>query len=103
MNRRLSSPEDFRINFDVTNAGLRSFNKYIQQSTLLKDVSELNIPVLIICGEKDTRPLWPSVQLSKLLPYCEVEILQDCNHFPWAKDSALLQKVILQWVNGCKK
>jgi len=56
------------INYDVLNYALRSFNKYIQGPMILKDISMLYVPTLIICGEKDIRPNWPAIQVSNLLP-----------------------------------
>ena len=44
-------PDDFKINYDVLNTGLRSFRNYIKQPMLLKTISLLNIPVLILYGD----------------------------------------------------
>lgn len=92
-------PED-AINYDVTNAGLRSYNQYIKLPMLLKEISGLNIPVLTICGKKDIRPIWPAVQLANLLPNCTLRIFEECNHFPWKQNRDLLRDTIFQWLDA---
>lgn len=99
----INLPENFQINYDVTNAGLRSYNQYIKSPTLLKDISILNIPVLIICGKKDIRPIWPAIQLSNLLPDCTLKIFDECNHFPWKQNCELLKDTIFLWFNDLIK
>lgn len=96
-------PEDFCINFDVTNAGLLSYNQFIKSPTLLRDISKLDIPSIVICGKMDIRPIWPAIQLSNLLPRCNLVILENCNHFPWLQEPQELKEVIFDWVESITK
>lgn len=91
------------INYDVLNMGLRSHNNYIKQPMLLRNIADLNIPVQVIYSKKDIRPMWPDVQLSNLLPNCNLVILENCNHFPWIQDAEKLKVVILNWIDSLTK
>ena len=100
----LAEPEiqvsEDEINFDVTNAGLCSFNKFIQAPMLLKELSNLHLPVLAICGNLDIRPLWPVTQLANLLPCCTQIILNDCNHFLWRQKPLQLRDEVIGWLDS---
>ena len=99
----ITLPEDFKINYDVLNYGLCSFKKYIQAPMILKNISVLQVPTLIICGEKDIRPRWTVVQLSNLLPMGTLKILNECGHFPWHTHPDLLKKTIIDWIDNTAK
>lgn len=92
-------PQGMEINYDVTNMGLCSYNDYIKQPALLRDISQLMLPVLIICGGKDIRPNWPAIQLANLLPNSQLEILANCNHFPWEQEPDTFKKITVNWLS----
>ncbi|MDF2540393.1 MAG: alpha/beta hydrolase [Herbinix sp.] len=85
------------INYDVLNSGLRSYNEYIKQPLLWKQISDLKLPVLVIYGDKDIRPMWPAVQLSHLLPNCKLCIMNECGHFPWLIRPNEFREIIVDW------
>jgi proline iminopeptidase len=90
-------PPEMKINFDVTNMGLRSYNDYIKQPTLLKDISKFEIPVLILSGRNDIRPIWPAIQLANLLPKSQVVIFEKGNHFLWEQEPEKFTETISKW------
>jgi proline iminopeptidase len=93
-------PEGYSMNYDVLNGALDSYAKYIQSSMLYKNISMLQVPVCIICGEKDIRPVWPVFQLSNLLPMATLKIICECGHFPWLSHPDLLRKTIFDWFDN---
>jgi proline iminopeptidase len=88
---------NYPMNYDVLDKALHSYWKYIQSPMLLKNISMLQVPFLIICAEKDPRPAWPNIQLSNLLPVAKLIILERCGHFPWLSNPDLLCKTIFDW------
>lgn len=88
---------DDTMNYDVLDAEIDSFNKYIQRPMLLKDISQLKIPFLVIIAEKDIRPMWPTIQLSNLLPMGKLKVFENCNHFPWITHPDLLRDTVIEW------
>lgn len=91
---------DDTMNYDVLDAEIESFNKYIQRPTLLQDISLLQIPFLVIIADKDVRPMWPTVQLSNLLPKGKLTVFEDCNHFPWITHPDLLRDTVFDWFSN---
>ena len=91
--------KDFEVNYDVLNYALRSFNKYIKSPMLLKKISKLQTPTLVLCGEKDIRPNWPAIQLSNLLPAATLSMIDGCGHLPWATHPETLSKTIFDWID----
>ena len=91
-------PPELEINYDVTNMGLRSFKEYIKQPTLLRDLTQLKVPVLIICGDQDIRPNWPAIQLGNLLQNSQLAILLNSNHFPYEKEPEAFKAIIINWL-----
>jgi len=84
------------MNYEVLDAEIKSFNKYIQQPTILRDIAKLQIPFYVILGAKDPRPSWATIQLAHLLPMAELKILGECGHFPWLTHPDLLKEIILE-------
>jgi len=84
----------------VLGKSLNSYWKYIQAPMLLKDISLLQVPFLIICAENDPRPMWPNVQLSNLLPNAGLKILESCGHWPWLDKPESLRGAIFDWFDA---
>jgi len=93
-------PSEFSINFDVLNIGQRSFNDYIKRPMLYKEISELRVPVLILYGTNDIRPVWPVVQLSYLLPNCITKMIDGAGHFIWIDKPLELQNAVFLWLDN---
>lgn len=92
-------PPDFNFSEEVNEAGRLDYRRYIKRPTLLREAAELDVPVLFISGERDIRPLWPAVQLAELLKRADLEIMRDCNHFPWLQNSGGFREHIFSWLN----
>ncbi|MFW6046884.1 MAG: alpha/beta fold hydrolase, partial [Candidatus Woesearchaeota archaeon] len=97
-----SLPEDLNINYDVLNKGLRSFNEYIKKPMLFKDISMLDLPVLIIYGADDIRPMWPAKQLANLLPHCMFKLFERTAHFIWEDRPNAFKETIFNWLDTIK-
>ena len=89
---------DDTMNYEVLDAELDSFVKFIQRPMLLRDIAQFRLPVLVICGEKDIRPMWPALQLSNLLPDGQTVIFDNCGHYPWLTHDDLLRKTVTDWL-----
>ena len=87
----------YPMNYEVLDQQLNSYWKYIQAPMLLKHISALKIPVLVLCAKNDPRPMWPNVQLANLLPHAALNILPECGHFTWVTHPDLLRNTILDW------
>lgn len=70
-------------NNEVNKLGNKSWQEYIQHPTLLKRISELNIPALFVYGSKDIRPSWPAEQVAYLMPNARFVTINDAAHYIW--------------------
>lgn len=63
--------------------GNRSRREYLRTSQLVELIRALDIPALIIQGEKDIRPFWPAQQVANLLPQARFQVVPDAEHGLW--------------------
>ena len=70
-------------NDKVNKLGNRSWQKYIQRPSILKEISRLTIPSLFLYGSKDVRPSWPAEQISNLLSDSKFVMIEDAAHYIW--------------------
>ena len=73
----------YEMDLDVNQAGFLSFLHYIQSPNLYKTISELKIPALFICAEKDIRPNWPTYQIQALIEKSKLVSIPDAAHYIW--------------------
>jgi proline iminopeptidase len=68
---------------EVNQEGNLSRVKYLEDPQLAERVRSLDMPALIIQGEKDLRPNWSSEQVAQLLPNARYAVIQDAEHCLW--------------------
>ena len=68
----------------------RSWREYIKRPTLLRDITELEIPATFIYGTDDIRPDWPTRQLAELLPYGRFVEIDGAAHSIWLSHASEL-------------
>lgn len=73
----------FEGNDEVNKQGNKSWREFIQKPLLYKDISELNMRVLIMCAREDVRPNWPSMQIHALMPNAELVFIHGAAHYIW--------------------
>jgi len=71
------------FNEKVNRLGNISWQKYIQNPLLLKNISRLGVPALFIYGAKDIRPSWATEQISFLLPKSKFVMIENAEHYIW--------------------
>ena len=73
----------YPVNMVVNREARASWKTYIKESTLLRSVADLEVPVLVLGGEHDIRPDWPLRQLAQLLPHGAFISIPGSGHCPW--------------------
>lgn len=79
-----------------------SWKRYIQLPRLLKQLAELEVPALFICGDADIRPSWPTEQLAELLPQGRFERIPGAAHLVWATHPRELAELLGAFVRTLK-
>jgi proline iminopeptidase len=73
--------DDFPPNL-VANKQLNAdYKQFIQSSTLLREVADLDVPALFLYGALDIRPFWATAQVAGLLPHAQFVLLPDADHY----------------------
>ncbi len=81
----------YPFNDEVNRQLNASWRSYIQSPSLLRQLSELEIPALFVYGSEDIRPSWPTEQLGELLPQGRFERIEGAAHLLWATHAAELR------------
>ncbi|HCJ34051.1 MAG TPA: hypothetical protein DHV65_07090 [Ktedonobacter sp.] len=81
-------------NEEVNQEGNRSRVEYLEDPQLAERVRSLDMPAVIIQGEKDLRPNWSSKQVAQLLPNARYAVIQDAEHFLWLTHPQELRKLL---------
>lgn len=74
---------NFKVNKIVHRALINSWRTFIKQPDLLKQLSQINIPILFITAENDIRPSWPIRQMNGLIEHSEYIEIQGAEHYIW--------------------
>lgn len=91
---------DYPPNLDVNAQVNTSWKAYIQQPTLLRNLSRLEVPALFIYGAKDVRPSWPVEQVAQLLPQGKLHVLE-ADHYLWQGEPEQLKEHLRAFVQTC--
>lgn len=83
----------FAINY-VANEALSAETKSWAESDLQDRCRSLEVPVLILHGERDPRPVRAIESLSNALPMARVALLPDAGHIPWLEVRGLFEAQI---------
>ena len=73
----------FQADPNVNKIGSRTWNEYIKNPDLLRDIAGINIPAIFINAGKDIRPNWPTKQLANLFKKGEYFEIKDAAHTIW--------------------
>ncbi len=96
----------YPFNKDVNNAGNRSRREFLQDPDLSERIRALDVPAVLIQGERDLRPNWSSEQVARLLPNARYHVLQDAEHCLWLTHPELLRRTLrafLEEIAGASK
>lgn len=86
-------------NMEVNKQLNRSWKLYIQNPSVLKSISRLEIPALFIYGDKDIRPSWPVEQVANLMPNAHLEFVEGAEHVIWFSHPNELKSLLRAFVN----
>lgn len=73
----------YPFNDEVNKDGNASFRKYIQNPSIYRDISNLKMPILFMCAEKDIRPNWPVEQIQALVENSKLVNIPQAAHYIW--------------------
>lgn len=65
----------------------------------LPRLNSLDIPALVIHGERDIEPLQASQELAAALPNAELKIIEKCGHFPFIEQPECFFEHVLHFLN----
>ncbi len=91
---------DYPKNFEANQQGNTSWKAYIKQPDLLRRISMLQIPVLVLGGSEDIRPDWPLRQLAELLPQGRLVSIPGAGHCPWLSRPQALRDGLRDFIEG---
>lgn len=74
---------DYPVNDTVYHQVIRDWQRALQYPTLLRDIAQLDIPVLFLYGDQDVRPGWPEEQVATLLPKGRFVLIPGAPHMLW--------------------
>jgi len=81
-------------NEEVNQEGNRSRVEYLEDPQIVERIRSLDMPAVIIQGEKDLRPNWSSKQVAQLLPNARYAVIQDAEHCLWLTHPQELRKLL---------
>jgi len=61
-------------------------------------VGSIDVPVLLMGGVGDPRPLSATARLALRLPNAELAILEDCGHFPWLEQPGVTRLTLREFL-----
>lgn len=93
---------DYPVNLEVNRQLNDSWKQYIQTPTLLRTISELELPALFVYGERDIRPSWPVEQVANLMPDAGFELIEGAEHVIWLSHPNELKLRLRNFVDDIK-
>jgi proline iminopeptidase len=87
----------FAINFDC-NQALNDEEKSTIEADVLDACRALDVPVRVVHGVRDPRPVWAVESLVAALPRAELTVLEGVGHLPWLEDPAAFGRVARRFV-----
>ena len=83
-------PFNLTVNTEVN----QDWKRFIQRPTLLRELTQLTVPVTFIYGTEDIRPSWPVEQVAHLMPNATFISLPDADHHLWTTKATELQQLL---------
>lgn len=90
----------FPHNMEVNREGTASEAEWCRDPMLLKNLSQLDVPLMAIQGGKDIRPGWPAEQLVNLLPNASMVTLPEAGHALWLTHADTMKSMLNAFVVG---
>jgi proline iminopeptidase len=87
----------FAINFEC-NRALNDEEKQTLEDEMLERCRTLEVPVRIVHGSGDPRPLWAVDGLVTALPAAQLTVLDGVGHLPWLEDHTAFDRVAREFV-----
>ena len=94
---------DYPPNYEVNEQLSRSWKAYIQNPTLLRTISSLRVPALIVYGDKDIRPSWPVEQVANLLSNAHFELIEGAEHVIWFSHPNELRSILRNYIDDIRR
>jgi len=78
----------------------KSVDQHYERQTLVRGLAQLRVPALFIHGRQD--PLSPSVseETAAIIPGAEVQIIEDCGHFPWIEYPGIVGRLVARHMSA---
>lgn len=89
----------YRINL-VCNAALDDELQRADTARELARCRRLRQPVLVVHGDRDTRPVAAVAGLVEALPSARIEVLEGVGHFPWLEDEDAFARLAREFVQS---
>jgi proline iminopeptidase len=87
----------FAINFEC-NTALNDEEKQTIEADMLDRCRVLDVPVRVVHGARDPRPVWAVEALVAALPRADLTVLDGVGHLPWLEDSGAFSRVASEFV-----
>ncbi len=84
----------YPFNEEVYREGQRSRVEYLQDPHLVERIRSLDMPAVIIQGERDLRPNWSSEQLAHLLRHAQYLVIPGAEHCLWLTHPQELRELL---------
>jgi proline iminopeptidase len=91
-------PFDYPPNLEVNAQVNRSWKTYIQRPSLLREIAQLDRPVLFLYGDADIRPSWPIEQVAQLLPDASFQMIAGADHHLWVTHAEAMRAPLRAFV-----
>jgi proline iminopeptidase len=86
------------VNYEA-NRQLGAEGRAIQESqALVHRLPGLNVPVLVVHGAKDRRPVTAAQQIAQLVPHSNLFVLEDAGHLPWLDQPDRLRERLRRFI-----
>ena len=95
-------PEAFSLNEEVMRQVYESWYSFIKTPDLLKNISQLDVSSLFVCGKFDIRPFWPVLQLANLMPKAQLKLM-DAEHFMWLTQAEELRHILRGFIHSIRE
>ncbi len=88
----------FPYNREVNQEGNRSRTEYLQQPDLRDRLARLDVPVLLLQGSEDIRPVRPAAELATLLPNATLKVIAGAPHWLWLSHAEAVRDAVREFL-----
>jgi proline iminopeptidase len=89
-----------RVNNTVSSQLWEDVQSIATADDLILRVCQLEVPTLVLHGDRDIRPYWPAEELSCLLPNARFVLIENAAHFPWVEEPGEVRNELHRFVAG---